>query len=114
IFPNPGTTGAGTRPDNSIGRTYTFEHFYNPRANLVLASSFSLLQREYKFKSTGWDKGYAAQLGLKGVDQQAHFPNTSIAGYTGLAGADWANDGEQKSAWTYSFAQRFSYAKGKH
>jgi hypothetical protein len=114
IFPNPGTTGAGTRPDNNIGRTYTLEHFYNPRANLVLTSSFSLLQREYKFKSTGWDKGYAAQLGLKGVDQQAHFPNTSIAGYTGLAGADWANDGEQKSAWTYSFAQRFSYAKGKH
>src|SRR5205807_2440580 len=70
--------------------------------------------------------GYPRKIGLKGVDQEAHFPQvggvgaggvgtgSALPGYSYLGGSTWANQGSQISAWSYSFAQRFAYSRSQH
>ena len=125
LFDNPGTSGE--RPSNYPTRTYTIGHTYTPKPNWVVDTNFSMLQREWSGPNNGWNLGYPEQLGLKGVvDSKAHFPNITgpffgfagavgaLPGYSYLGGSTWANLGSQKTAWSYSFAERLSYVTGRH
>jgi hypothetical protein len=124
IWPNPGTDGS--RPNKQYGRTYTFSHTYTPSASWVLESSYSMLDRRYQESLESRSFGYPRKIGLKGVDQEAHFPQvggvgaggvgtgSALPGYSYLGGSTWANQGSQISAWSYSFAQRFAYSRSQH
>ncbi len=124
IWPNPGTDGS--RPNRQFGRTYTFGHIYNPNPRWVLETTYSMLDRRYQESLASRSFGYPRKIGLKGVDQEAHFPQiggvgpggvgtgSALPGYSYLGGSTWANQGNQISAWSYSFAQRFSYSRSQH